>query len=88
MLIIPDEVVTGAVVNAITVAGRRISAALAKPRGRRAEELDIAQWFETFRLTESVPDLPDLAPALEIGSSRSLAAMRSRRRCRNCLPPG
>ncbi len=64
MLIIPDEVVTGAVVNAITVAGRRISAALAKPRGRRAEELDIAQWFETFRLTESVPDLPDLAPAL------------------------
>src|ERR1700733_5045966 len=64
MVIIPDEVVTGAVVNAIAVTGRRISAALGKPRGRRAEDLDIAQWFETFRLTESVPDLPDLAPAL------------------------
>ena len=64
MLIIPDEVVTGAVVNAIAVAGRRISAALARLPGRRAEDLDIAQWFETFRLTESVPDLPDLAPAL------------------------
>ena len=64
MLIIPDEVVTGAVVNAIAVTGRRIGAALGKPRGRRAEDLDIAQWFETFRLTAVVPDLPDLAPAL------------------------
>jgi hypothetical protein len=63
-VIIPDEVVTGAVVNAIAVTGRRISAALVKPRGRRADDLDIAQWFETFRLTGSVPDLPDLAPAL------------------------
>jgi hypothetical protein len=60
VLIIPDNVVTGAVVSAIAVAGRRISAALGKPRGRRAEDLDIAQWFETFRLTESVPDVPDL----------------------------
>jgi NACHT domain len=64
MVIIPDEVVTGAAVNAIAVAGRRISAALAKPRGRRADDLDIAQWFETFRLTGEVPDLPDLSPAL------------------------
>ena len=64
MLIIPNEVVTGAVVNAIAVTGRRIGAALGKPRGRRAEDLDIAQWFETFRLTAVVPDLPDLAPAL------------------------
>ena len=64
MLIIPDEIVTGAAVNAIAVTGRRISAALAKPRGRPAKDLEIAQLFETYRLTESVPDLPGLTPVL------------------------
>jgi NACHT domain len=59
-----DEVVTGVLINAIGATGRWLAAAATSPRGRRAEELSIARWFETYRLTENVPDLPDLSAAL------------------------
>jgi len=64
VLINIGDIADGALVNAIALLGRRISAALAKPRGRGAEDLDVARWFETYRLTGEVPDLPDLSPAL------------------------
>lgn len=64
MLIDLGEVADAALASAIAAAGRRIGAALGKPRGRRAEDLDIARWLETSRLTDEVPDLPDLSPAL------------------------
>ncbi len=72
MLISPDEIVTGALVNAISVLGRQISKTA---RGlRKADEvLATARWFETFRLTDSSPDLPDLSPA----SGEQLAAVLS-----------
>ena len=59
MLIVPDEIVTGALVNAIAVLGRQISKAtsgLRKPN----DDLTTARWFETFRLTGTLPDLPDV----------------------------
>jgi hypothetical protein len=62
MLIVPDEIVTGALVNAIAVVGRQISKAasgLREPDG----DLMTARWFETFRLTGALPDLPDLSAA-------------------------
>jgi hypothetical protein len=59
MLIIPDEVVTGALVNAIAVAGRQISKAVASVR--TSDDIETARWFETFRLTETLPDQPDLS---------------------------
>jgi hypothetical protein len=62
MLIIPDEVVTGALVNAIAVAGRQITKAAAGLR-RTNEDLETARWFETFRLTGTLPDQPELSPA-------------------------
>jgi hypothetical protein len=62
MLINPDEVVTGALVNAVAVAGRQISKVAAGLR-RTDEDLAAARWFETFRLTGSMPDLPGLPPA-------------------------
>ncbi len=61
MLISPDEVITGSLVNAIALMGRRISVAVVGMR--KAEDLTIARWFETFRLTESVPDQPELSMA-------------------------
>jgi hypothetical protein len=64
MLINIGDIADGALVNAIALMGRRISAALAGPHGRRLEDLDVARWFATYRLTGEVPDLPDLAPAL------------------------
>ena len=60
MLIIQDEVVTGAIVNAIAVVGRQISKAtsgLRKPGG----DLETARWFETFHLTGTVPNLPEVS---------------------------
>jgi hypothetical protein len=62
MLINPDEVVTGALVNAVAVVGRQISKAASGLR-KPDDDLATARWFETFRLTGSLPDLPDLSPA-------------------------
>ena len=60
-----DEVATGALVNAIAVAGRRLSVALSSlPRRRREHDLTVARWFETYQLTGKMPDLVDLSPAL------------------------
>jgi len=63
MLIIPDEVVTGALVNAIAVVGRQISKAVAGVR--KSDDVTTARWFETFRLTGTLPDQPDLSPAIQ-----------------------
>jgi uncharacterized protein YidB (DUF937 family) len=62
MLINPDEVVTGALVNAIAVVGRQISKAASGLR-KPDEDLATARWFETFRLTGSLPELSDFPPA-------------------------
>ena len=59
-----DEVGVKALTTAIGVLGPRIAAVAAKPRGRRADDLSIAHWFETYRITAEFPDLPDLSPSL------------------------
>jgi hypothetical protein len=59
-----DEVGSKALTTAIGVLGPRIAAAATKPRGRRADDLSIARWFETYRLTAEFPDLPGLSPSL------------------------
>jgi hypothetical protein len=63
MLIHPDEVVTGALVNAIAVVGRQISKAAVGVR--ESDDMATARWFETFRLTGTLPDRPDLSPATQ-----------------------
>ena len=62
MLVNFDEVVTGALVNAISVVGCQVSKAAAGLR-TADEDLATARWFETFRLTEAPPDLPGLSLA-------------------------
>jgi hypothetical protein len=65
MLISIGEIVDGALINAIALTGRRISVAVSGLHGRRrAEDLSVARWFETYRLTGVTPDLPELSPAL------------------------
>jgi NACHT domain len=68
-----DEVASGVLVNAISATGRWLAIAATSPRGRRAEELSIARWFETYRLTENIPDLPDLSAA---SASRLIDVLR------------
>src|SRR5258708_1758317 len=98
MLINPDEVVTGALVNAIAVVGRQIGKAVAGLR-KTNEDLATARWFETFRLTGALPDLPGLSPAswppsghamTQAGPSRrSWPAPRAQERAPAALPrPG
>jgi uncharacterized protein YidB (DUF937 family) len=70
MLISPDKVVTGALVNAIAVVGRQISKAMAGLR-KPDEVLATARWFETFRLSATLPSLPDPSSA----STEQLAAL-------------
>jgi hypothetical protein len=61
MLRIADEVVTGALVDAIAAVGRQISKTMA--RSQRADDLTTAHLFETLRMTGTLPDQPGLSPA-------------------------
>jgi hypothetical protein len=65
MLINIGDVVDGALVNAIALAGRRIAIAVGGLRGRRrADDVSVARWFETYSLTGTPPDLPGLSEDL------------------------
>jgi hypothetical protein len=58
-------VANGALVSAVGAVGRWLVAAARKPRGRRAEDVSIARWFETYRLTKAVPELLGIPDADE-----------------------
>lgn len=73
MLVNIDEVATGALVNAIAVAGRRLSGAFGSmPRRRREHDLTVARWFGTYELTRYPPDLHNLAAAADEGLAATL----------------
>jgi hypothetical protein len=50
----------GGLVNAIALVGRQVGNALAGLR--TADDLSTGRWFETFRLSGTSPDQPDLSP--------------------------
>ena len=67
MLINIEDVVDGALVNAIALAGRRISIMPSGLRGRRrADDVSAARWLETYSFTRTLPDLPDLSEDLAL----------------------
>jgi hypothetical protein len=73
MLVSIDDVITGALVNALAVAGRRITVAVDWTRDRRrAEDITTARWFETYRLTDRLPKLPELSSVSEEQVARLL----------------
>jgi hypothetical protein len=58
------EVAAGLLTEAIAATGRQLGASIPRPGGRRiAEDLAVARWFDTYRLTERLPVLPELSPA-------------------------
>jgi NACHT domain len=58
-----SEVAAGVLVDVVAAVGRRLGTAAVAFRGRRyAEDVAIARWFDTYRLTDRVPALPDLPP--------------------------
>ncbi len=58
------DVVDGALVNAIALAGRRISMTASGLRRRGADDISTARWFETYKLTATPPALPGLSDDL------------------------
>lgn len=70
-----SEVATDVLVTAIGTAGRWLATAARSPRGRKAEDLSIARWFETYKLTETVSDLPGLSDLSDLppGDAERLA---------------
>lgn len=73
MIISIDEVATGLLVNAISATGRWLGTAAGASRsgrGRAGEDLAVARWFETYKLTDRVPGLSGL-------SSKSVERLRT-----------
>jgi len=67
-----DDVTTGVLVSAIGATGRWLGTAAAAARsgrGRAAEDLAVARWFEAYKLTERVP--PDAAGLSEAAAADS-----------------
>jgi hypothetical protein len=56
-----DQAGMKALTTAIGVLGPRLAAAAMKPRGRRAEDLAIARWFDTCKITARLPGLPGIS---------------------------
>jgi hypothetical protein len=56
-----DQVGTKALTTAIGVLGPRLAAAALKQRGRRADDLSIARWFESYRITAKFPSFEGIS---------------------------
>ena len=60
-----NEIVTGVLVNVITATGRRLGTAVLAVSGRKgSEDLAVARWFDTYRLTAEPPELRGLSAAV------------------------
>ena len=60
-----NEIVAGVLVDAIAATGRRLGTAMLAVSGRKkAEDLAIARWFDTYRLTGEPPELPGSSAAM------------------------
>jgi hypothetical protein len=56
-----DDVVTGVLVDVIYATGRQLGIGLLNRRGRsHKDDVELARWFDTYRLTGEAPDLPEL----------------------------
>jgi hypothetical protein len=56
-----NDVVTGVLVDVIFAAGRRVGTGVLTSRGRRyRDEIELARWFDTYRLADTALELPAL----------------------------
>lgn len=56
-----NDVVAGVLIDVIYHTGRRLAVALTTSRGRRyRDEIELVRWFDTYRLADSSPVLPEL----------------------------
>ena len=66
----PDEIIVevaaGVLVEAIGATGRWIAAEFSWPKAKRDRDLEIAGWFDTYTLSDSLPALPDLPSSVPI----------------------
>src|SRR5580658_6605039 len=68
-----DEVAADVLTGVITAAGRRLGTAALAHRGRRyGDDVAIAKWFDTYRLSDRVLALPDLPSDVADGVAEML----------------
>jgi hypothetical protein len=61
-----ETILLGLLVNAISATGRMLAGTLPGIRARRSGvDVSIARWFDTYELTSSGPELPDMSPTAE-----------------------
>lgn len=63
MLINTGEIITGALVNAITATFKLLIGSLPSFRGDAVRDADIARWFNTYELSSGGPALPGISQA-------------------------
>jgi hypothetical protein len=62
ILINITEIIDGTLVNAIAATGRMLASSASDAHSRRSgDDLDIARWFETYRITSELPTLPTIS---------------------------
>jgi hypothetical protein len=62
-----DDVVTGVLVDVIYATGRQLGIGLLNRRGRsHKDDIELARWFDTYRLTGEAPELPGLPSDVSI----------------------
>jgi NACHT domain len=60
-----DDIVTGVLVNVITATGARLGKAVLAISGRKVtDDLAIARWFDTYKITAEPPELRGLSAAM------------------------
>ncbi|MGA9304474.1 MAG: NACHT domain-containing protein [Candidatus Sulfotelmatobacter sp.] len=60
------EVVAGVLVDVVAATGRRLTISAATLRGRRyRNDLELARWFDTYKITDPAPDLCQIPPGTD-----------------------
>ena len=85
-----DDVITGALVNVLALAGRRLTIAASDFRNRKyADDLDLARWFNVRQLAQTLPDLsglPDETAGVQVTVSWSRRPTRRETGWAACWP--
>ena len=55
-----EALISGTLVQVIVSMGRWLAVAATSPRGKIKHDAEIAKWFDTYKLTESPPEFPEL----------------------------
>src|SRR5215467_12609339 len=56
-----DAIISGTLLQVIGATGRWLAVEAKRPPGRLKQDAEIAKWFDTYKLTSSMPELPQFS---------------------------